>query len=121
MEGLDNHYREERPWGDFERFTLNEVSTLKVITVSPNQQLSLQAHEHRDEFWRVLQGSGSVVVGEETILAPLPAIAGDSFYIPRGTKHRVAGGEQGLVFLEVALGHFDEADNHRFEDRYGRT
>ena len=39
--------RDERPWGAFERFTLNEPSTVKIITVNAGQTLSLQRHEHR--------------------------------------------------------------------------
>lgn len=116
MEGLSNYEKEVRPWGNFERFTLNESSTVKIITVSPNEQLSLQTHEHRDEHWRVLAGNGEVTVGE----AKLPAQGGDQFYIPRGTKHRIAGGVEGLQILEIATGQFDEADITRLEDRYGR-
>ena len=111
------YYKEERPWGMFERFTLNEPSTVKIITVNPNQELSLQAHEHRDEEWRVLSGSGVVTVGEQkTETKP-----GDMFKVMRGQKHRVAAGPQGLVFLEVAFGQFDENDIKRFEDAYGRA
>lgn len=117
MDGLSNYEKEVRPWGNFERFTLNETSTVKIITVSPNEELSLQTHEHRDEHWRVLQGSGSVVVGEQT----LPAEVGDTFYVARGQKHRMAGGPQGLQILEIATGTFDEADITRLEDKYGRT
>lgn len=116
MNGLSNYEKETRPWGTFERFTLNEASTIKIITVSPNEQLSLQTHEHRDEHWRVLAGSGTVVVGDDT----LPATVGDTFYIARGTKHRMAGGREGLVILEIATGQFDEADITRLEDKYGR-
>lgn len=117
MEGLSNYEKEVRPWGNFERFTLNESSTVKIITVSPDQELSLQTHEHRDEHWRVLVGSGTVVVGEQT----LPASVGDTFYIPHGTKHRMAGGPTGLQILEIAMGQFDEADITRLEDTYGRV
>ena len=45
-----------RPWGRFEQFTHNEVSTVKLITVAPGQRLSLQVHEHRDELWVVTRG-----------------------------------------------------------------
>lgn len=117
MDGLSNYEKEVRPWGNFERFTLNESSTVKIITVSPNEELSLQTHEHRDEHWRVLSGQGSVVVGEETH----PAKAGDIFYVPRGAKHRIASGSEGLQLLEIAIGQFDEADIIRLEDRYGRA
>jgi mannose-6-phosphate isomerase-like protein (cupin superfamily) len=117
MQGLSNYEKEIRPWGNFERFTLNEQSTVKIITVNAGEELSLQQHEHRDEEWRMLQGDGSVVVGEkETAVKP-----GDDFFVARGTKHRVMGGPHGLMFLEIAEGQFDENDITRFEDKYGRA
>ncbi len=117
MDGLSNYEKEVRPWGNFERFTLNEASTVKVITVSANQQLSLQTHAHRDEFWRILQGSGMVTVGEQKV----DTKAGDEFRVLRGQKHRVASGQDGLQFLEIAFGQFDERDITRLEDDYGRV
>ena len=115
--GLSHYYKEERPWGNFERFTLKEPCTVKIITVNPNQELSLQQHEHRDEEWKILSGSGTVTVGEKQTEAKV----GDEFLVPRGTRHRVAGGPQGLMFLEIALGQFDENDITRFDDKYGRV
>lgn len=41
-------YKEERPWGNFERFTHNEISTVKILTVNPNEELSLQYHHNRE-------------------------------------------------------------------------
>ncbi|HVV39102.1 MAG TPA: phosphomannose isomerase type II C-terminal cupin domain [Candidatus Paceibacterota bacterium] len=117
MRGLPNYEKDIRPWGHFERFTLNEKSTVKVITVKPNEQLSLQQHAHRDEAWHILSGSGTVIVGDiKTAVHP-----GEDFFVARGVEHRVAGGPNGLVFLEIALGDFDEADITRLKDNYGRV
>ena len=116
-EELENYDREERPWGSFERFTLNEQTTVKIITVSPGQAFSLQKHSRRGEFWRVLAGSGTLTIGDETH----EANAGMGFFIAPETIHRAEGGEQGLVILEIAFGEFDETDIIRIEDRYGRT
>ncbi len=111
------HYVEQRPWGSFERFTLNEPSTVKIITIKPNQALSLQQHAHRDESWRILDGSGTVEVG-----GTQSAVAqGQDFFVARGTKHRIAAGAEGLQVLEVAHGQFDEDDITRFDDKYGRA
>ena len=116
MQHLSHYEKEFRPWGNFERFTLNEKSTVKIITVNPREELSLQQHAHRDEEWRILIGSGVVTVGDKKTNVK----AGDDFFVARGIKHRVSGGPQGLMFLEIALGDFDENDITRFEDRYGR-
>ncbi len=113
---LKHYEKDKRPWGGYERFTLNEASTVKIITVKPGEEFSLQTHAHRDEFWHVLTGSGSVRVGSET----READEGDEFFIPRGTMHRAEGGKDGLRFLEIAFGEFDENDIDRIEDKYGR-
>jgi mannose-6-phosphate isomerase-like protein (cupin superfamily) len=44
---------EQRPWGIFERYSLNEPTTVKLIMVEANKRLSLQYHNNRDEFWAV--------------------------------------------------------------------
>ncbi|MFZ2983537.1 MAG: phosphomannose isomerase type II C-terminal cupin domain [Minisyncoccia bacterium] len=117
MEGLSNYGKDERPWGGFERFTLNEPSTVKIITVKPGEAFSLQTHELRDEFWRVTSGSGTFRVGDEDCSVR----EGDTAFIPRGTKHRATAGADGLSFLEIAFGHADEEDIVRIEDKYGRA
>ncbi len=117
MEGLAHYEKEERPWGNFERFTLNEKTTVKIVTVNAGEAISLQTHEHRDEFWRVIKGSGTIRIGGKDNAAQ----SGDSFFSPRHSEHRVEGGLEGLSFLEIAFGDFDEGDITRLEDRYGRT
>ena len=56
-------YHEDRPWGSFERFTLNEPSTVKIITVKSGEAFSLQKHKGRDEWWKILQGDGTATIG----------------------------------------------------------
>jgi len=115
-ERLAGYAYSERPWGDFEQFTLNEPSTVKILSVLPGEEFSLQSHQKRDEFWRVLSGSGTITLGD----AKHEAKEGDEFFIPRTTKHRAEGGG-GLRMLEISFGVFDENDVERFEDKYGRS
>ena len=110
-------YKEERPWGNFIQFSKNQTSTVKIITVNPNQTLSLQSHKNRSEFWRVLDGDGMVTIDEKI----MPATQGAEFFIPKNTKHRISAKENGVRFLEIALGDFDENDIERFADEYGRA
>jgi len=117
MEGLSHYEQEQRPWGTFERFTLNEKTTVKIITVNPDQAFSLQTHDNRDEFWRVIKGSGVIRLNETDHAAK----EGDVFFSPRHTEHRATGGPEGLTFLEIAFGEFTESDIKRLEDRYGRS
>jgi len=107
----------ERPWGNFRQFTHNELSTVKIITVKPNESLSLQNHSKRAEFWHVIKGSGIVEIGE----IKKETKERDEHEIPIGAKHRLSAGEEGIQVLEIALGDFDEEDIVHFEDKYGRV
>src|SRR6185295_8394091 len=113
---LQNQYAEDRPWGAFERFTLNELSTVKIRKINAGKRTSLQLHHNRTEFWGILKGVGTVSIGgkEEN------AKEGMEFLIPPETTHRVTAGDEGIEWLEIALGTFDEGDEVRLEDDYGR-
>jgi mannose-6-phosphate isomerase-like protein (cupin superfamily) len=109
--------QDERPWGYFRQFIKNQPATVKIIVVKPNEQLSLQSHAQREEFWRVLSGSGFADIGIEH----REIKAGDEIMIPLGAKHRLASGPDGLEVMEISLGEFDENDIVRYEDKYGRS
>ncbi len=106
-----------KPWGSYERFTQNEASTVKLLNLNPGASISLQRHASRKEFWRVLAGKGTAVVGE----AELAAVPGASFTVEVGQAHRLIAGGEGLTILEISLGDFDESDIVRLEDAYGRA
>jgi mannose-6-phosphate isomerase len=117
MQSPKKPYREERPWGEFIEFTRDRPSTVKIITVKPGEALSLQRHKERDEFWHIISGNGTIQIGKERIAA----VAGADFFAPRGTDHRMEGGSESLVILEISFGKFDENDITRIDDRYGRV
>jgi mannose-1-phosphate guanylyltransferase/mannose-1-phosphate guanylyltransferase/mannose-6-phosphate isomerase len=117
MKGLTNYEKENRPWGDFERLTINESTTVKILTLSAGGAISLQTHEHRSEFWRILKGSGVIHIENKDD----DAHEGDSFFIPCFAEHRIIAGSDGLSFLEISFGYFDEKDEERLEDKYGRA
>ncbi|WP_114203354.1 phosphomannose isomerase type II C-terminal cupin domain [Janibacter anophelis] len=107
----------ERPWGSFQQFTLNEPTTVKIITVDPGQRLSLQTHELRAEFWQVLDGPIDITVGERTWSAQ----PGEQVWVEQGAVHRMGNSSDrpGRV-LEIGYGDFDEGDIVRLEDDYQR-
>jgi len=117
MNPLPNYLRDERPWGSFERFTDNEQTTVKLLHVAAGKRFSLQRHAKRSEFWRVVEGSGTVTLDE----GAREVTVGDQVFIPVGGIHRLEGGEKGIVVLEIAFGEFDENDIERLEDDFGRT
>jgi len=111
-------YEELRPWGGFRRYTHNQVSTVKIITVNPGEVLSLQYHHHRDELWVALD-SGLRVTLNDRVWDAAPY---EEIFIPHGSRHRMSGaGEQPSRWLEISFGSFDENDIVRLEDSYGRS
>lgn len=108
---------EERPWGNFVRYTHNEQTTVKIITIKPGEGLSLQSHEKRREFWRILKGRPHVTIGDLTVVGQ----SGDEFDIPEKTLHQISSTDDEVQFLEIAFGEFDENDIVRVSDRYGRV
>ncbi len=110
-------YTENRPWGKFEQFTHNEISTVKIITVKPKQKLSLQYHKKRKEFWRFLDNPAKVTIGKKTIKVKKD----QEVIIPKRALHTVEALNKPVRFLEIAFGNFDENDIVRIKDRYGRV
>lgn len=110
-------FQEERPWGNFKQFTHNSPSTVKIIFVKKGEAFSLQYHNDRTEFWKILSGTPEVTIGKSTINAK----RGDEFEIPPKTNHRVRSGDVDTEILEISFGEFKEDDITRLEDKYGRT
>ena len=106
----------EKPWGAFRQYTLNEQSTVKILTVAASQRLSEQYHRNRDELWIALDAGVDVEI-DGTVTT---AVQDQEFFIPRGALHRLTGGKKGGRVLEISFGLFDENDIIRTKDIYGR-
>ena len=113
---LKNHLIDKRPWGKFERFTLNEKTTVKIITVKPKQRFSLQTHSKRKEFWKFLDNEAKVTIGNKTFKVK----KGESVLVKPKQMHRVEALSKPVSFLEIAFGNFSESDIKRLSDDYGR-
>ena len=113
------HRLVHRPWGSYRTISLGDRFQVKEIIVKPGASLSLQKHHHRAEHWVVVEGTASVVRGEETLLLH----ENQSIFIPLGTKHRLSNpGKLQLRLIEVQSGSYlGEDDIVRFEDNYGRA
>lgn len=108
---------EKRPWGHFERFTLNEPCTVKLVYVDADKRLSLQYHNNRTEFWKVVKGPVQVQIGEEVKTLQ----TGETITVPKKAVHRLAGVGADAIVLEISTGDFDEKDIVRLEDDYSRA
>ena len=113
-----SNYIEKRPWGSFE-ILLDEGVKVKRIIVNPDQRLSYQSHNFRNEFWVVVEGEARVTLDDDDITFKTNQVV----TIPRLMKHRVKNPSKNkrLVFIEVQTGtYFGEDDIERYEDDYGR-
>jgi mannose-6-phosphate isomerase-like protein (cupin superfamily) len=107
----------EKPWGKEDQFTLNEISTVKILSVNKGGALSLQDHGHRSEFWRIISGTPIVIVGDKKVVAN----PGDEFIIKELEPHQLEAPSDDVQVLEIAFGKFDEEDIVRIKDKYGRA
>jgi len=107
----------KRPWGQFDQFTQNENTTVKIMSINPMESVSLQYHNHRKEFWHILSGNPIIIIGEKKINAK----PGDEFTIEERELHQVEATDKAVQFLEIAFGDFDEDDIVRIKDKYGRA
>jgi len=110
---------ESRPWGSFERFAVNEKCTVKLVYVDGNKRLSLQYHNRRTEFWKVVKGPVNIQLGEDKKMITLQT--GQTITVPQKTVHRLMGAGTDAIILEISTGEFDEADIVRLDDDYARS
>ena len=95
---------------DNETYLLKDNKTLKNLVLSStklyrNQSTRGHRHPGQEEVYFFVQGSGKMIVGEETD-QPVDVGPGDVVLIPDGAFHRVINdGEMNLVFNCVFDGH----------------
>jgi len=113
-----DHEIYNRPWGFYKTVWLCPESQVKVITIFPNEELSLQSHNLREEHWIVVKGSGEVILNDTV----LNVFSGSYIYISKESKHQIKNNSNSnIVFCEVQLGeYFGEDDINRFYDKYDR-
>ena len=94
---MDTKKHEVREWGEF--FVLDEFPTVKVkrLIIKKDKNISYQYHNHRSEFWAILEGNGYIIL--DGILSKVNTR--DTFTIEKNTKHSITAIDEDLVILEV--------------------
>ena len=105
----------QKSWGLIKEYTLNQISTVKMIVVSAGESTSLHYHNLRDDMWVILDDGLEVQVGEQV---HHPA-AGDEFVIRAGTKHSIAAVDKPGRVLEIDFGFTTEDDVLHAEEQEG--
>lgn len=72
--------------------------TIKVVLM-PGHSLHYHSHEHRDEIWTVISGTGIALIDEQK----RPVAPGDVISMPAGCRHTVFAHTE-LEIIEVQVG-----------------
>lgn len=108
-----------RPWGSYRVVESGPGSLVKIITVLAGKRFSLQYHEHREEDWLIISGTGIITRDSTSI----PFGPGTVVNIPVRAIHRLeADSAADVVFVEVQRGQdLREDDIFRLSDDFGRS
>ena len=89
----------EKSWGSFKIIDIKDESLTIKVTLMAEHRMNYHCHQHRDEVWTVLSGTGHVILDEEI----LAIRAGDVVKIPANCKHTVVAHTE-LEMIEVQIG-----------------
>ena len=101
----------EKSWGSYLVLDVEEGSMTVKVTLNPGQRMNYHSHDHRDEVWTVISGTGRTIVdGMEQRIQ-----AGDVITMAAGCRHTVIA-ETKIQMIEVQLGKdISAADKHKYE------
>lgn len=94
-----------RRWGHYhvldEGVTLSEDFKVKMLYLESNKSISKQYHNHREEYWIIMQGTAEISL--DSVL--FTAKRGDMIKIPKRTIHKITNpGLTELIILELQIG-----------------
>lgn len=74
-----------------------ESMQLVLMSLSPNEDIGMEVHEENDQFFRFEKGEGKVLINENEY----KVADGDVVIIPKGSRHNVIAGEDGLRMYTI--------------------
>ena len=97
---------EEKAWGSFTILDIQPESLTIKIILRPGNELKYHSHEHRDEVWNVLSGTGYVIVDD----VRREIKSGDVIALPVGCRHTMHATSE-LQVIEVQTGAILDAND----------
>ena len=101
----------EKSWGSYKVIDIGDESTTIKVILNPGHKMNYHSHEHRDEVWTIVKGSGKTIVdGMEQFVS-----SGDVITMAAGCKHTIIA-ETELHLIEVQIGNnISVNDKHKYE------
>lgn len=89
----------EKSWGTYTVLDAQPHSMTVRLLIKAGCQMSYHYHEHRDEVWTILNGTGKVILnGTESIVKQGMVVS-----IPNGYKHTIVA-DTDLTLVEIQMG-----------------
>lgn len=89
----------EKSWGSYTVIDVQPQSYTVRVNLKPGHKMKYHSHQHREEVWTVVSGTGRVVVdGRQQAVQ-----AGSVITLPAGSKHTVMA-DSDLHMIEVQIG-----------------
>ena len=107
---------EKRIWGEyrvlyFQQFENGAKCLTRELVIIPTKNTSYQRHNHRNEIWTIVKGTGFLVINDKVSRVK----EGDSVYIKIGELHAIKSIEE-LHVIEVQIGdELIEEDIEKFD------
>lgn len=112
VEQFDHQIRfAEKSWGYFQVLDIERESLTIKVTLKAGDAMRYHRHEHRDEMWTIVEGTGRVLLDG----AWQEAKTGDTIHLPRGRKHKLEAVTD-LIAIEVQMGKDISVEDKIVED-----
>ena len=102
----------EKSWGSYKVIDIGEQSLTIKVTLLAGHKMNYHSHEHRDEVWTIIEGTGEAVIDDKKQAVK----AGDVIKLPAKTKHTIFATTD-LRLIEVQQGEdIDVNDKIKWDD-----
>lgn len=89
----------EKSWGKYQVIDIDIKSMTVQVILNQDKEMNYHSHEHRDEVWTIISGSGVVCIDDVNTNVEV----GDVIKIPANTKHKIKA-TTSLKLIEVQIG-----------------
>ena len=107
----------DKPWGNEQIWAKTDKYVGKILTINPNERLSLQYHEKKEETIYVLEGMLQVWSTDDDDEYMLYS-TGSTFHVKPNQVHRFGAGDEVVRLIEVSTPELDGVV--RLKDDYSR-